>query len=323
MVTNIRGVITVGAGYFPNIPPRPDRPTDWVGVVGYLDFNWQEMNKLQKYLHKLKYPTTLLRYEGRHQWPSESVMTLAVACLELKAMQSQEIAKNKTVIDKIHQRLWNTALGFEKQGALHYAQQTYQELLHNLRGLTDLTKVKQKLEELENSEAYKKMRQKIVERQKEEQRLSNVYIKALGASLYPRQPAAKPLDWWQASYDGLYRVLKKSSDLQERHFVRRMFAFVIAGSLERAWLLRRKALMGDPKLAPERLLRIAHIFWQKNHRITMQLAHLYAQQGKRFLMYKFLKIAIKNGFKDKKALKHQVFDKWRKQKKFVKLVTSM
>lgn len=323
MVTNIRGVIAVGAGYFPNIPPRPDRPTDWVGMVGYLDFNWQEVNKLQKYLHKMKYPTTVLRYEGKHQWPPDSLMALAVACLELKAMQRKEVTKNNTIIKQVYQHLWNTAQAFEKQGAWYYAQQTYQELLHNLKGLADLAEAKQKLATLENSKAYKKMRQKVVDRQQEEQRLSNVYIKALGASLYPRQPAAKPLDWWQTSYDGLKHTLKNSSDLQEKHFVRRMFAFVIAGALERAWLLRRKALLGDQKLAAERLLRIAHIFWQQNHHITMQLARLYAQQGKRFLMYKFLKIAVKNGLKDKKTLEHKAFDKWRKQKKFMKLMASM
>lgn len=320
LTNSIKGIIAVGAGYFSGTPPQANQKTDWVGVVGYLDFNWQEMNQLQKHLTKLDYPNSLLRYKGRHQWPPDSVMTLAVECLELKAMKRKEIAANPRLIAKVYQHLFKTAQGFEAKHALYYAYQTYREIIRNLSGLIDLSEVKKKQKALESHKAFKPMLAKVAKMQQQEQALSNTYTKAFNESLYPRQPGVKSLEWWQSSYDELSKIRRNSQDVQEKYFTRRMFAFAFGGAIERAMLLRSKGLVGDGKFATERFLRIAHIFWQKNNKVTMGLVRFYAQTNQGYQMYRFLKIALKHGFKNKKAFENKVFDKWRNKKKFRKIV---
>lgn len=323
LAPNIKGVISVGAGYLPGTPPRPDRKVDWVGIVGYLDYNWQEMNKLQKYLSKLNYPSTLLRYKGVHQWPPDSVMTLAVECLNLKAMKRKEIPSNPAMITKVYQHFLKNAQNFEEQKAFYYAYQTYQEIKQNLEGLTDLTEANQRQKKLEAQASFQKMIRKIQQMQAEEKLMGDTYIRELRVSLYPRQPKAKSLGWWQAFYDRLLKRYKNTNDLQEKYFIRRMFAFAFSGAIERAWLLQRKTLKADGDHTLERLLRIAHIFWKKNWNISIQLAQFYARKNRAYNMYNFLKKAIKDGFKNKKTLENKVFDKWRQKKKFQKIIAKI
>ncbi len=82
----VAGVIAAGAGFPAGRPPRRDTPFLFFAAVGDTDFNYCEMQELERTLAQLGLPYRLEVFEGDHDWMPEEAATAALRWMELRVL---------------------------------------------------------------------------------------------------------------------------------------------------------------------------------------------------------------------------------------------
>jgi predicted secreted protein/dienelactone hydrolase len=76
------GVIACGGGLPDWLEPEDVAATPWFGTVGVRDFNFQEMQELERRLRRQGTPCQLRLFQGEHRWPPPGLARAALAWLE-------------------------------------------------------------------------------------------------------------------------------------------------------------------------------------------------------------------------------------------------
>jgi predicted secreted protein/dienelactone hydrolase len=76
------GVIACGGGLPDWLEPEDVAATPWFGTVGVRDFNFQEMQELERRLRRQGTPCQLRLFQGEHRWPPAALARTALAWLE-------------------------------------------------------------------------------------------------------------------------------------------------------------------------------------------------------------------------------------------------
>lgn len=110
---NVAGVIAGSAGY-PDSQPRKTVTFAVFGVAGTEDFNWYEMQEVDK---ALKTPHRLRIFEGGHVWMPKEVASEAVEWMELVAMRKKLRALDAKVVEALWNRREASAKGLTGKAA--------------------------------------------------------------------------------------------------------------------------------------------------------------------------------------------------------------
>ncbi len=78
----LAGVIGCGAGLPEWLAPGDVAEVPWFGTVGIQDFNYREMEELDRELRRQGNPCLLRVFQGRHAWPPKKLALEAIAWLE-------------------------------------------------------------------------------------------------------------------------------------------------------------------------------------------------------------------------------------------------
>jgi len=78
----LAGVIGCGAGLPEWLTPGEVANVPWFGTVGIQDFNYREMQELDRELRLQGTPCLLRVFQGKHAWPSKKLALEAIAWLE-------------------------------------------------------------------------------------------------------------------------------------------------------------------------------------------------------------------------------------------------
>jgi hypothetical protein len=81
----LAGVIGCGAGLPEWLTPMDIADVPWFGTVGIQDFNYREMQELDRELRQQGTPSLLRVFQGRHSWPPKKLALEAIAWLEAQA----------------------------------------------------------------------------------------------------------------------------------------------------------------------------------------------------------------------------------------------
>jgi len=81
----LNGVIACGAGLPEWLTPADVACVPWFGTVGLHDFNYAEMQQLERQLRSQGTPCRLQAFMGRHSWPPAKVALEAVAWLQAQS----------------------------------------------------------------------------------------------------------------------------------------------------------------------------------------------------------------------------------------------
>jgi dienelactone hydrolase len=152
----IAGVIGCAAGFPEEENPTAQTPFAFCGTVGNEDYNWVEMNRLDRTLASLDKPHRLLRFSGGHTWPPKDVAMAAVEWLELQAMKAGTRPKDAALIEGWLQRDLSQAKDEENRGNLYEAWLGYSDLATTFRGLIDVEPFATRAAALQNQEAVRK-----------------------------------------------------------------------------------------------------------------------------------------------------------------------
>jgi tetratricopeptide (TPR) repeat protein len=151
----IAGVIGCAAGFPEAEGPTAQTPFAFCGTVGNEDYNWLEMNRLDRSLASLGKPHRLLRFSGGHTWPPKDVAMAAVEWLELQAMKAGTRPRDAALVDGWLRRELSQATDQENRGTLYEAWLSYSDLATTFQGLTDVQPFGTRATALQNQEVVK------------------------------------------------------------------------------------------------------------------------------------------------------------------------
>jgi hypothetical protein len=138
----IAGVIGAAAGFHPNV--KPDRKTLFLyfATVGDEDYNFHEIETLERSLVSLDVPHRIERFAGPHSWMSAPLAARAIEWLELRAMQSGLRSRDAALIDAWWRRDQEAATAATSDGRILDAARLYAAMARDFAGLRDTAAVK-------------------------------------------------------------------------------------------------------------------------------------------------------------------------------------
>jgi dienelactone hydrolase len=177
---SMAGVIGVGAGAHSEKPPTSDTPFVWYGIAGNKDFNYLELQKLDRQLGDLKIPHRVEFFKGVHEWPPADYCARSLEWMELQAMRLNRRAKDTSWIQQQFDKQLAEARKIEAAN-LFEAYQKYGHLQEDFQGLIDIGDVPKKVTELANAAPVKKALEERKKREEREQKFLDSFVQTLGA----------------------------------------------------------------------------------------------------------------------------------------------
>jgi hypothetical protein len=175
---HVAGVIGVGAGLPSGLAgrlldgeeatPLPDHFAFW-GGSGRLDFNHREVRLLDGELDRRGIRHRVVHWDGPHAWPPSTLVTEAVAWLELAAMRHGLAAVDSAYVDSLLAARAREARRATARGDTVRALEAWRALATDLEGLAPVAEARRRVAGLETSEAARRYH-RIREEQAEEHR---------------------------------------------------------------------------------------------------------------------------------------------------------
>jgi tetratricopeptide (TPR) repeat protein len=166
----VRGIIGVGAGLSTAVKPEQVKSTLFYGIVGYTDFNYPEMVRLEKTLKEQGTPHRFIYYDAKHRWPPEEICTRALEWIELISLKEKRIPKGPRLafIDSSLEKERKLAQQREQAGEIFYAASDYEAIARTFEGLKPVDDVEQAAARLKESKAFKKFQEDELKRLNDE-----------------------------------------------------------------------------------------------------------------------------------------------------------
>lgn len=167
----VRGIIGVGAGLSPNIDTGKFKINAYFGIVGFADFNYVEMVRLDNAFDSQGVIHNFVYYDAKHRWPPESICTRAVEWLELVAMKNGLAPKNQVAIEQLWEKELELAEQEEHSAGGYFAAAQFRNLAQIFEGLVpeaDTGGIDRRASQLKETKAYKKFERQELERLKRE-----------------------------------------------------------------------------------------------------------------------------------------------------------
>lgn len=99
----VSGIIGAGAGFPPDTEPDPAMKFAFFGTVGRRDFNYSEMQALEKKLSAAGMDHRIEEFDGVHEWMPPALGREALAWLAIREMRTGARPRDAALIDKLWQ----------------------------------------------------------------------------------------------------------------------------------------------------------------------------------------------------------------------------
>jgi predicted esterase len=157
---SVAGVLGFGAGVPPGfqfIPPGTTGPLpfDYFGGAGTLDFNYEELLKLDQELDRQRITHRIRFYDGPHSWPPERVMAEGIEWIELRAMGRKLAPVDSGWVDSLFARSMERAETLARAGDSTGALREYRSIVSDFGGLRDVAAVVARSDMLARSKSVK------------------------------------------------------------------------------------------------------------------------------------------------------------------------
>jgi hypothetical protein len=296
----IAGVIGCGAGFPAEAGPSAAAPFAFCGTVGNQDYNWTEMNELDRKLESLGLPHLTLRFEGRHAWPPKDTALAAIEWLELQAMASGTRPRDPDLIARLLEKELSQARSEEAGGALREAWSTYATAARTFKGLVDVSDLDSKAAMLkEKREVSDRLKREREEEEVERRRMSEIGALVDGLS-DPDERFAKTT----ALY-GLIASLKADErDARtppQRNLARRLLEQVSIT----AYYAAQPLTDAKQYTAAIVYLAVQTEVHPESASLQYRIATLYARSGNKKKALEGLKAAAANGFSDASRIERE------------------
>ena len=275
---DVAGVIGCGAGF----QPSPQGETfSYYALVGEDDFNYLELQQLDRALAIFRGPYWIEVFDGGHAWPPLEAVLEAAEWMDFRAMAYGVAPSDSArIAAKISQ------LKSGKPPRSVYQQWQQERKLHAwLKDLDPLAeRIEKDLEEHLKKESYQQEKQRLMTLEKEEASLREQYQFEI---------ATKPLDYWEYTAPSLRQ--KGAADTERGHLYMRVVNFLSLVSYSHC----AQALQLDDRLNAEKFIRIYALVDPSNSEHAYMRAQMLASDEDKGPALEALREASALGFKDK------------------------
>src|SRR5207248_2513827 len=150
----ISGIIGAGAGFPPDNEPASTMRFAFFGTAGTRDFNYVEMQELEKKLAAAGIAHRIEEFDGTHEWMPPALGREALAWLAVREMQNGRRPRDATLIAK----LWQEDLARADAMPILPRWRLLQQLARDYEGLCDTSALATRMVDAkEYREAQKKL----------------------------------------------------------------------------------------------------------------------------------------------------------------------
>jgi|AntAceMinimDraft_17_1070374.scaffolds.fasta_scaffold00511_12 dienelactone hydrolase len=287
----ITGIIGCSAGF-----PKLNRPItnkfNYLGLTGNKDFNYLEMQNLNKALDKSDIKHQLIVFEGKHDWPPKKIIPDVFQWLEFNAMRNNLIPVNNSVIHNFIENNLPKKDETNNPSETYKTYILYKKLINYLDGLYDITEYEKILTKLEQSAQIQKALKYKEQNEQKEAELQQKYLYYL---------SAKNVLWWKKEVERLNGQIKNTKDKEKVLLIERLLNFLSLASYMQSY----NAINSDNLEQAEKYLKLYKIIDTENYGPSYLYACLYSKQNKLDKAILELNNAINLGFDDFNDLKQE------------------
>ncbi len=286
---NIAGVIACAAG-FPDQRYKPEKNFLFISIAGNKDFNHLELETLYRQLTALGIKNVFLTFDGKHDWPPETVMEQAFQLLQLDAMQKTLIPTDKKLTERFRKRTEKEIGTALANRDILTAYRACKKEMRFLEGLTPLDKCRKRLENMENNPAFNTARYHRQQMLTLEQNRQKELLRAM---------EVKDSTWWKKELQKIKHntVAQKNGEL--RLINHRLLSYLSLIS----YLYAKQALAQNNVPETAKFLMIYRGSDPDNPEVYFMLAEYYALQGNVAKVLPMLNKAVEKGFKEPGRIK--------------------
>ncbi|MDQ3711571.1 MAG: hypothetical protein M3388_05065 [Acidobacteriota bacterium] len=317
----VAGVIACGATFSPKFPLDRSLPFPIFGTVGTDDFNYPELIKTFEKLKEIGITNRLDVFDGRHGWLTKDLTFDALEWMNLQAMNSGRMERDKKFIENLLTKQTNKAQALVHNGDLLEAARIYDNIISDFKDISETKTADEKLAEIKRQKSYKKLAEEEKDSFDEQHKTAKIII-GMGATLRDsssdknsaRQQATNEVESWR-------QKVKASHNSSERRLARRILGQVFVETYEAALYINERQKDYKTMIANLELTRLIN---PQNSKTLLELARAYALGDREKDALDVLEEAVKNGFFDCA----QIIDKveWinlRQDKQFQKIAGQM
>lgn len=225
----IQGVVSCGAAFTVNSGGLPTTQYfSYATIIGTQDMNYYELTFTHKYLSKTKLPYEVFTPDINHRWPTRDQILSAFDWMQLEAYKNLLLPVDSAITNHIYNKYYRQAQIEEKEKRLLAASNEYRRILNNFKRYYQMDTIQEKLNNLEQSKAYKS------EKKKDETLLETEL--ALTDELFDRfntdiNKKSYNLGWWENRIEKLTKKLESDSYMEQTMYKRLLYK-VFAHAIE-------------------------------------------------------------------------------------------
>ncbi len=229
----IHGVVGCGAGFSGNLSSLPAIVDQfpYVGIVGDLDMNFQEMHKVKSWFNSIGTTNELYVFEGKHTWPPAKLLLRAFEWIRLQEMRKGSLPFNASYEDSVFLRCYGEAKEKEEAGNLPGAEEEYQRLLRNFRDRDGIDSIEKKSLAIRALKTYRKEVMDIEMTARLEDTLSTSYTTRFFSEI-SRPGQSINYRWWENKFEKLKKSYPTHKNQNLQKMGKRLISMIQAMTTE-------------------------------------------------------------------------------------------
>lgn len=314
----IAGVIAAGAGFPPSHPPRRDTPFAFFGAVGDTDFNYGEMQELDRTLSRLDLPYRIEVFEGPHDWMPPEVATAALRWMEVRAVADGRRGPSPQLVAAAWERDAARAAGLEASGRAFEARRQWSWIARDYEGLHGVDAARLRADSLTRAAAAE-ARDRLARERREDQRVRNAQQALARAATAGAEALPLPRLIAELQIEAMRK--RATAEGEEARAASRFLNTVFA---QTAFYLPRDARARGDLDRAALYLSVASVVRPEDPQVWYRLAATESLKGRRRQAVEALQRAVDRGFADAARLESDGdFDRLRQDPAFRELAARL
>jgi len=225
----IQGVVSCGAAFTINSGGLPTTQNfSYATIIGEQDMNYYELTFTHKYLNKTKLPYEVFTPDINHRWPTRDQILMAFDWMQLEAYKKLLLPVDPTVTKQIYNKYYQQAQLEEKDQRLLAASNEYRRVLNNFKRYYQMDTIQEKLQNLEESKAYKSEKKKNESLLETELALTDELFDRFNTDINKK---SYHLGWWENRIEKLKKKMESDSHMEQTMYKRLLYK-VFAHAIE-------------------------------------------------------------------------------------------
>ena len=224
----IQGVVSCGAAFTVNSGGLPTTQSfSYATIIGEQDMNYYELTFTHKYLTKTKLPYEVFTPNINHRWPTRDQILMAFDWMQLEAYKNLLLPVDSTITKHIYNKYFQRAQLDEKDMRLLAASSEYRRVLNNFKRYYQMDTIQEKLNNLEESKAYKSEKKKSKSLLETELALTDELFDRFNIDINKK---SYHLGWWENRIEKLKKKMESDSHMEQtmhKRLLYKVFAHAI------------------------------------------------------------------------------------------------